>query len=239
MSVNLLDVKDVRVFYDKVEALKGVSLDIEKGEVTAALGANGSGKTTLLRTVCGLKAPTSGEIWFNGQSIKGRKPEQIVRAGISMVPEGRKLFRYMTVKENLMVGAYIHSSNDDLIKNSLDSVYYHFPVLEGRTRQLAADLSGGEQQMVAMGRALMSNPKMLLLDEPSMGLSPVMKREIAQIIEDIHQGGISIILVEQNTVMALKMAGKVYVMQTGRIIAKGSPEELRRNDRIREIYLGG
>jgi len=235
----MLQVKEVRVFYDKVEALKGISLVLKKGEMAAVLGANGSGKSTLLRTICGLKIPATGELWFDGQDIKGRKPQEVVKMGIALVPEGKRLFPYMTVLENLLVGAYIHSSDKAAVERSLGVVCGHFPILDERKGQLAASLSGGEQQMLAMGRALMAQPRILLLDEPSMGLAPFMKKEIGKIVKIINQDGVSIMLVEQNAVMALKMVNKAYVMQTGKIIAQGTPSELGQDDQIRKAYLGG
>jgi branched-chain amino acid transport system ATP-binding protein len=235
----MLEVKEVRVFYDKVEALKGVSLTLVKGEIAGVLGANGSGKSTLLRTICGLKVPRTGEVLFDGKDIKGKKPQEIVKMGIALVPEGKRLFPYMTVLENLLVGAYVHSSDKPAVGRSLANVYGHFPRLEERKGQLAVSLSGGEQQMLAMGRSLMAQPRILLLDEPSMGLAPFMKKEIGKIVRSINLEGVSILLVEQNAVMALKMVSKAYAMQTGKIIAQGTPSELAQDDQIRKAYLGG
>ncbi len=235
----MLEVKEVRVFYDKVEALKGISLRLEKGEIAGVLGANGSGKSTLLRTICGLKIPSEGAILFDDQDIKGRKPQEIVKMGIALVPEGKRLFPYMTVLENLLVGAYVHSSDKLAVGRSLAVVYGHFPILDERKSQLAVSLSGGEQQMLAMGRSLMAQPRILLLDEPSMGLAPFMKKEIGKIVKSINREGVSIMLVEQNAVMALKMVSKAYAMQTGKIIAQGTPGELAQDDQIRRAYLGG
>ena len=234
----LLDIKNLIVHYEKVEAVKGVSMGVEEGSITCLLGANGAGKSTILRTLSGLKGPTSGEIWFQGRRIDKLPPQNVVKAGISHCPEGRRVFPFMTIMENLMMGAYTRKDRA-AIKQDLERVYGHFPVLKERTKQAAGTLSGGEQQMLAMGRALMADPKLMLMDEPSLGLSPLLVREIAKIITEIHAEGVSIILVEQNAVMALKLADKGYVLETGKIAIEGTGKELLDNPHVKAAYLGG
>jgi len=233
----LLDVRNIKVHYGKVEAVKGVSLQVEEAEIVTLLGANGAGKTTLLKTISGLKHPTSGEIWFSGQRIDRNQPSRIVRMGIGHVPEGRRIFPDMSVEDNLLMGAYVRSDGEG-IKQDLRELYGHFPRLKERRRQRAGSLSGGEQQMLAIGRALMCRPRLLLMDEPSIGLSPVMVDEIASIITTINQQGLSVLLVEQNAVMALRLANRGYVMETGRIVLGGERDELLNNDKVKRAYLG-
>ena len=234
----LLDVKDITIHYHKVAAVRNVSIEVEEGGVVTLIGANGAGKTTTLRAISGLKHPTTGEIWFEGQRIDRLVPEKINRLGIAQVPEGRRLFPQMTVLENLLMGAFLRGDVDE-INRDLEGVLGHFPILKERRKQAAGTLSGGEQQMLAMGRALMSNPKLLLLDEPSLGLSPLMCAEIARIIKDIHDEGRTIVLVEQNARLALALAQKGYVLETGNIVLKGDAKDLRENEQVKKAYLGG
>jgi len=233
----LLEVKNLIVHYYKVAALKGISFNVEEGTVVTLIGANGAGKTTTMRVITGLKYPSSGEIWFKGHRIDRLSPDKIHASGISLVPEGRRLFPEMTVMENLKMGAYLRKDTNG-IQRSLESVFEHFPCLKERTRQAAGTLSGGEQQMLAMGRALMSDPELLLMDEPSMGLSPLMVAAVAKIIRDIAAAGRTILLVEQNARLALALALKVYVLETGKIILSGSSRELREDEKIKKAYLG-
>jgi branched-chain amino acid transport system ATP-binding protein len=232
----LLAVEGLHLAYGGVQALRGIHLGLEDGAVVALLGANGAGKSSTLRAISGLQAPTAGVIRFRGESIVGRKPRDIVALGIVQVPEGRHLFPRMSVRENLELGAYLRS--DAEIRADIDRVFGHFPALAGRQRQEAGSLSGGEQQMLAIGRALMARPKLLLLDEPSLGLSPVMVEEIATIIAEINRAGISVLLVEQNAEMALEVASRGYVLETGRVAASGSAAELLASDAIKRAYLG-
>jgi branched-chain amino acid transport system ATP-binding protein len=234
----LLDVKDITVHYQKVDAVRNISIEVEEGEIVTLIGSNGAGKTTTLRTISGLKHPTSGEIWFKSQRIDRFAPEKINKTGIAQVPENRRVFPYMTVAENLEMGAFLRRDTDGM-QRDLEGVFTHFPILKSRQKQLAGTMSGGEQQMLAMGRALMSNPKLLLLDEPSLGLSPIMCLEIAKIIRDIHREGRTIILVEQNARLALALAQKGYVLETGNIVLEGDAKELRENEKVKKAYLGG
>jgi branched-chain amino acid transport system ATP-binding protein len=234
----LLEIKDLRVHYGKAEALKGISLQVDEGEVVSIIGANGAGKTTILRTISGLKKPTSGEIRFQGKRIDGKPAHEVVKLGIAHIPAGRMVFAPMTVLDNLKIGAYLQKDKFQIARD-LDTVYQHFPVLEQRPRQLAGSLSGGEQQMLAVGRALMAAPKLLLMDEPSVGLSPILVAEISRIISDINQAGISIILVEQNARMALRLAKRIYVLQVGTIVLEGDASELINNELVKKAYLGG
>lgn len=233
-----LEIKDLRVHYGKVEALKGISLEIGEGEAVALMGANGAGKSTTLKAVSGLKKITSGEIRLEGKRIDKISPQDIVKLGVVQIPEGRRLFPNMTVLENLLLGAYLRKDRDG-IKKTLEDIYGHFPVLGQRRRQRAGTLSGGEQQMVAIGRALMAKPKLLLLDEPSIGLSPVVVAEIGRVIMDISQGGIAIFLVEQNARLAFKLSQRGYVLETGRLVLHGSTVELASNEYVKKAYLGG
>lgn len=233
----LLEVKNLTVHYYKVAALKGISFNVEEGSVVTLIGANGAGKTTTMRTISGLKHPSSGEIWFEGQRIDKLPPERINRLGIAQVPEGRRVFPQMTVMENLKMGAYLRRDTA-AINRDLESVFEHFPRLKERTGQAGGTLSGGEQQMLAMGRALMSNPKLLLLDEPSLGMSPLMIVEVAKIVRDISKGGKTILLVEQNARLALALSQKGYVLETGSIVLEGASKELIKNDQVKKAYLG-
>jgi len=233
----LLEIKNLNVHYGMAEALKSVSMSIAEGEIIALIGANGAGKTTTLRTISGLKTPTSGGIWFQGQRIDGLPAHHIVKRGIAHIPEGRVVFAPMTVLDNLKMGAYLRKDKAKVTED-LEAIYQHFPVLKERRNQLSGSLSGGEQQMLAIARALMSSPQLLLMDEPSMGLSPVMVEEVSNIIQDINQSGISIILVEQNAQMALELANRAYVLEVGRITIEGNAQQLASDNRIKEAYLG-
>jgi branched-chain amino acid transport system ATP-binding protein len=233
----LLDIRDIRVQYGKVEAVRRVSLQVGEKDIVTLLGGNGAGKTTILKTISGLKQPTSGEIWFSGQRIDRDQPSRIVKMGIGHVPERGRLFPDMSVEDNLITGAYVRKDKEG-IKQDLQWLYRHFPVLKERKGQRAGSLSGGEQQMLAISRALMCKPRLLLMDEPSMGLSPVMVDEIASIIADINQQGISVLLVEQNAGIALRLANRGYVMETGRIVLSGESGELLNDERVKRAYLG-
>jgi branched-chain amino acid transport system ATP-binding protein len=234
----LLSVKDIRALYGKLEAVKGVSLEVDEGEIVTLLGANGAGKTTVLKNISGLKPPTSGEIWFAGRRIDTSRPSHIVRMGISQILEGQRVFRDMTVESNLTLGAYIRKDRQST-KADLEEVYQRFPRLKERKKQKAGSLSGGEQQMLAIGRALMSRPKLLLMDEPSIGLSPIMVNEIASIIKTLNKQGISVLIVEQNAAVALRLADRGYVMETGKIVLGAKREELLDDERVKKAYLGG
>jgi len=234
----LLEVKDLWIHYRVAEAVRSVSIAVEAGEIVGIVGANGAGKTTVLRTISGLKKATSGEIWFEGQRIDGLPPDRIVELGIGHSPEGRRLFHSMKVIDNLMLGAYLRKDKAE-IRRDLDSVYEHFPILKMRASQLAASLSGGEQQMLALARALMSKPKLLLLDEPSLGLSPLLMAEVARIIENINKTGVSVVLVEQNTRIAFKLSDRVYVLEVGKVILEGKTSEIVQDERVKKAYLGG
>jgi branched-chain amino acid transport system ATP-binding protein len=233
----LLKIKDLRCHYGGAEVLRGISLEVEEGSIITIIGSNGAGKTTILRTISGLKAPSSGEILFQGERIDRRLPQDIVKRGIVHVPEGRGLFPYMTVLENLKLGAFLQK-NRDQIGSDLEKVFNHFPRLQERRGQQAKTLSGGEQQMLAVGRALMSNPSLLLLDEPSLGLSPMNVQEIGRIVRNINERGISVILVEQNARLALGLANRGYVLETGNIVLHGEAEELMHSEHVRKAYLG-
>jgi len=234
----LLCVKEIRTFYGKLEAVKGVSLEVDEGEIVTLLGANGAGKTTVLKAISGLKLPTSGEVWFSGQRIDRSQATQIVRMGISHILEGQRVFRDMTVESNLTLGAFVREDREG-IKADLQEVYEHFPILKERKKQNAGSLSGGEQQMLAISRGLMSKPRLLLMDEPSIGLSPLMVNEIASIIRTINKQGISVFIVEQNAAIALRLADRGYVMETGKIVLGASRDELLRDGRVKKAYLGG
>ncbi|MFP7298511.1 ABC transporter ATP-binding protein [Neobacillus niacini] len=234
----MLKIEDINVYYGNIHALKGVSLDINQGEIVTLIGANGAGKSTLLKTISGLLKPKNGNILFEGQSISGKVAQSIVKQGLSHVPEGRRVFANMSVEENLELGAYLRKDKQG-IKEDFEKVYHLFPRLLERRKQLSGTLSGGEQQMLAMGRALMARPKLLLLDEPSMGLAPLLVKTIFRIIEEINQTGTTILLVEQNANMALSIADRAYVIETGKIVISGSSEELNQSDQIRMAYLGG
>jgi len=234
----LLELKAIEVRYGKVQALKGVSLAVPAGGCVTIIGANGAGKTTTLRAISGLVPLSGGEIRFEGAKISGLPPEKIVRLGIAQVPEGRRCFPELTVRENLMVGAFLRRDRAGIARD-LEQVYQRFPRLRERSGQMAKTLSGGEQQMLAIGRALMSAPKILLLDEPSMGLSPVMVQEIARIIVAIRRTGVPVVLVEQNAELALRLAEEAYVLETGTVALSGRAAELHENEHVRAAYLGG
>ncbi len=235
----LLEVKDITVHYFKVPAIRNISIQVEEGEIVTLVGSNGAGKTTTLRAISGLEHPTTGEIRFSGQRIDQLPPYKINALGIAMVPEGRRVFTQMTVLENLLTGAFLRKDKEGIQKDLEEVVFRHFPRLKERTKQAAGTLSGGEQQMLAMGRALMSAPKLLLLDEPSLGLSPIMCGEIAKIIQNIYAEGKTVVLVEQNARLALALAHHAYVIETGNIVLSGKAEQLRENDDVKKAYLGG
>ena len=234
----MLEITNLHVHFGVIHAIKGISLSVNDGEIVTLIGANGAGKTTTLRTISGLKKPTEGTIFFNGKDITHLSAQERVTLGISQVPEGRRVFSSMTVLENLELGAYLRKDKDGIARD-LNMVFERFPILEKRKKQAAGTLSGGEQQMLAMGRALMSRPKLLCLDEPSMGLAPLLVQEIFDIIKDINEKGTTVLLVEQNTNMALQIAHRAYVMETGRIALSGTGEELLQSDEIKKAYLGG
>ena len=238
MAEIMLKIDNIHVYYGAIHALKGVSLEVHKGEIVTLIGANGAGKSTTLRTVSGLLAPKSGSISFLGENIAGMPAHEIVKHGISQVPEGRRIFAEMSVQENLEMGAFTRKDKAGVAQD-FDIVYNRFPRLKERRKQQAGTLSGGEQQMLAMGRALMSRPKLLLLDEPSMGLAPLLIKEIFSIIEDINREGTTVLLVEQNANMALSIAHRAYVMETGRITLQGAAKELAASEDVRKAYLGG
>ena len=238
MAEIMLKIDNIHVYYGAIHALKGVSLEVHKGEIVTLIGANGAGKSTTLRTVSGLLAPKSGSISFLGENIAGMPAHEIVKHGISQVPEGRRIFAEMSVQENLEMGAFTRKDKAGVAQD-FDIVYNRFPRLKERRKQQAGTLSGGEQQMLAMGRALMSRPKLLLLDEPSMGLAPLLIKEIFSIIEDINREGTTVLLVEQNANRALSIAHRAYVMETGRITLQGAAKELAASEDVRKAYLGG
>ena len=233
----LLEIKDIHTYYGNIHALKGISLTVEKGEIVTLIGSNGAGKTTTLRSICGLQKPRHGSILLEGEDIVPFKAHQIVTKGVAMVPEGRGIFARLTVAENLDLGAY--TRNDRLgIQKDLDRVYSIFPRLKERQRQVAGTLSGGEQQMLATGRALMTRPRLLLMDEPSMGLAPVLVEAIFDVIKVINKEGTTILLVEQNALMALSIADRGYVIQTGQIVLQDTASNLKRNEMVQRAYLG-
>lgn len=234
----MLEVKDLNVHYGVIHALKGISLEVRQGEIVALIGANGAGKTTLLHAISGIQKKSSGDILFEGSSLNKAGVRKIVSQGITQVPEGRRIFSGMSVYENLMMGAFLRKDKEG-IKADLKNIYSRFPILEKRSGQDASTLSGGEQQMLAMGRALMARPKILLLDEPSMGLAPILVKEIFRIIREINEQGTTILLVEQNARMALSIADRAYVMETGNIVLSGTGEELAQSPDIQKAYLGG
>jgi branched-chain amino acid transport system ATP-binding protein len=233
----MLEVKDLRVHYGTVEAVKGVSFRIDAGTIVSLIGANGAGKSTILRALTGLVRPSAGDLRFENMSLLDLAPHQIVRLGIAHVPEGRRLFPKMSVFENLKMGAYLQS-NKAQVTATLDMVYEHFPILKERGRQRAGSLSGGEQQMLAMARALMNKPKLLLLDEPSIGLSPIMTAEIGKIVRQINALGVTIVLVEQNAMLALTLAQYGYVLETGSLVMQGKAQELLQDEGVKKAYLG-
>jgi branched-chain amino acid transport system ATP-binding protein len=234
----LLEIKNLQVSYNVVQVVKDISLKIREGRIVTLIGANGAGKSSVLKALSGLKRPSGGEIIFRGKQINGWKPAAIVKAGIAQVPEGGKVFAKLTVGENLRAGAYLRRDKDK-IKSDYERVYKHFPILKERTRQVAGTMSGGERQMLAFGRALMNGPELLVLDEPSLGLSPIMVQTIFKIIRAINQEGVTILLVEQNAKKALEVADHAYVIETGQVVLEGPAEEMIDSKEIRKSYLGG
>jgi len=233
----MLKVTDINVYYGPIHAIQGVSFDVNEGEIVSLIGANGAGKSTILKTISGLLRTKTGEISFLGQKINTTAPHAIVHSGIAHIPEGRRVFQRMTVEENLEMGAFTQPSSS--IPKSLEHVYELFPRLKERRKQIAGTLSGGEQQMLAMSRGLMSKPKLMMLDEPSMGLSPILVQQVFDIIKTLHAAGTTILLVEQNAQMALSIADRAYVMETGKIILTGTGEDLANSDDVRKAYLVG
>ena len=236
-SAPLLKVDDIHVYYGSIHAIKGISFEVREGEIVTLIGANGAGKPTTLNTVTGLLKPRMGMISFNGENIVGMGASRIVVKGMALCPEGRRVFQQMTVRENLEMGGFTRPADE--IPASLEDVFMRFPRLKEREKQVAGTLSGGEQQMLAMGRALMSKPKLLMLDEPSMGLAPILVEQIFDIIKELHRAGTTILLVEQNAQMALSIADRAYVLGTGKITISGSAADVLADDRVRAAYLGG
>lgn len=234
----MLSVKNLDVYYGSIHAIKNISFEVQEGEIVTLIGANGAGKTTTLHSISGLVKPKSGEITFCGSNLMAIEPHKIIRLGLAQVPEGRRIFAKMTVQENLEMGAYIRNDGG-MIEKDYERIFERLPRLKERRRQIAGTLSGGEQQMLAIGRALMCNPKMLLLDEPSMGLSPLLVGEIFEIIQDVNKTGMTVLLVEQNAKKALEIANHAYVLETGSIAMEGEADELANNEKVRKAYLGG
>ena len=234
---SVLTVEDINVYYGAIHALKGISFDVNKGEIVTLIGANGAGKSTTLHTISGLLRSKTGDIQLLGESIAKTPAHKIVAKGISHVPEGRRVFQQMTVEENLQMGAFV--TDPSRIQHNLEYVYTQFPRLKERTKQIAGTLSGGEQQMLAMGRSLMIDPELLMLDEPSMGLAPILVDQIFDIIKNLNKNGTTILLVEQNAQMALSVADRAYVIETGRITLSGTGEELAKSEQVKKAYLGG
>jgi branched-chain amino acid transport system ATP-binding protein len=234
----LLEIKELWVHYGSAEAVRGVSIEIPEGSIVTLLGANGAGKTTTLRTISGLKKASKGEVWYQGQRIDSLPPHEIVRRGIAHVPEGRQLFYSLTVKQNLLMGAFLLKTKAEF-NSKLEALCEHFPNLANRLNHRGSDLSGGEQQMVAVARALMSDPKLLLMDEPSIGLSPILVNEVATIIKEINMLGVTVVLVEQNARMALRLANTAYVLEVGRVALSGEAAKLAKDDAVVTAYLGG
>jgi len=232
----MLKIDDIHVYYGAIHAIKGVSFEVKEGEIVALIGANGAGKSTILKTVSGLMHPRSGKITFMDEDITHMDAYKLLRHGLAHVPEGRRIFLQMTVQENLDMGAFIHK---DVSKDDLDRVFDLFPRLKERRKQIAGTLSGGEQQMLAMSRALMSHPKLMMLDEPSMGLAPILVDQIFSIIKELHAAGTTILLVEQNASKALEIADRAYVLETGSVTLSGTGQELSQSDEVRKAYLGG
>jgi len=233
----LLTLENVHVSYGGVQALKGISFDVQEGQIVTLIGPNGAGKTTTLRTTCGLVAPRAGRIVFDGKDIKEMSPPEIVRAGIAMVPEGRRMFGKLSVRENLRMGAWVRRDSAQ-VERDMERLFELFPILEERCSQRAGTLSGGEQQMLAIARAMMSGPKLLLMDEPSLGLAPILVSELFRSISQLHKVGLSILLVEQNCRMSLKVADYGYVLETGNIVLEGTAKELISNPRVQQAYVG-
>ncbi|MFZ2446504.1 MAG: ABC transporter ATP-binding protein [Syntrophobacteraceae bacterium] len=234
----MLTVKSVHTYYGNIHALKGVSLHVRQGEIVTLVGANGAGKSTLVNTICGMAKPARGRIEFSGEPIEGLAPENIVKKGIALVPEGRQIFSAMTVEANLLMGGFIHRGNPARVREDMDRLYERFPILRSRNRQLAGTLSGGEQQMLAISRALMSRPRLLVLDEPSMGLAPLMVKMILEIIRELKDEGRTILLIEQNARAALKIADRGYVLEIGKVVLQGEGQELLEHREVRRAYLG-
>lgn len=234
----MLEIKDLHVHYGGIHAIKGITLKVEEGSIVSLIGANGAGKSTTLRTICGLKEATRGSITYKGVELTKLDTSQIVKLGVTMVPEGRRVFSNITVYENLLAGAYLRKDKED-IKKDIEYVFELFPRLRERINQRAGTLSGGEQQMLAIGRALMSRPKLLLLDEPSLGLAPVIVKEVFKLIKRIHEEGVTILLVEQNAYEALKLCDYAYVIETGTIVLQGPGKKLLEDERVKKAYLGG
>ncbi|MBN1977412.1 MAG: ABC transporter ATP-binding protein [Anaerolineae bacterium] len=234
----MLEVNDVHAYYGNIHALKGISLTVEEGEIVTLIGANGAGKSTTLNTICGLLHPRSGTIRLEGEEIHTLPAHKVVGRGVSQAPEGRRIFGRLTVRENLEMGAFLRSDPEG-IQRDMRRVFDLFPRLEERRRQLGGTLSGGEQQMLAIGRALMAHPRLLLLDEPSMGLAPLLVEDIFRVIRQLNEEGTTILLVEQNALMALSVAGRGYVLETGQVVLAGTAAELRENPQVQEAYLGG
>jgi branched-chain amino acid transport system ATP-binding protein len=237
MAMALLEVDNIHTFYGSIHALKGVTISVEKGEIVTLVGGNGAGKSTTLNTICGILKPRSGDIRLDGESLNPLKPHHIVAKGISQSPEGRRIFGRLTVTENLEMGAYARSDGRG-ISQDMERVFSTFPRLRERAGQVGGTLSGGEQQMLAIGRALMARPRLILLDEPSMGLAPILVQEIFSVIREINQQGTTILLVEQNANMALQVAARGYVLETGQVALQGSALELRENPQVKAVYLG-
>jgi branched-chain amino acid transport system ATP-binding protein len=237
----LLEIRDINTYYGNIHALKGVSLHVDRGEIVTVIGGNGAGKTTLLNTISGVLHSRTGEILFEDQRIGRLSPDKVVRVGISQVPERRQVFSTMNVLDNLLLGAYLRRGRDkkDEIRTDLNSVFEIFPVLKDRQKQMGGTLSGGEQQMLALGRGLMAKPKLLLLDEPSLGLAPLLVREIFRVAGELREHGTTILLVEQNARAALRLADRGYVLETGEVVVEGSSEELLHDERVQKAYLGG
>lgn len=233
----MLKVDDINVYYGSIHAVKGISFEVNEGEIVTLIGANGAGKSTTLNTVAGLLRPKRGTIEFEGESLTGIPAHKIVSKGIALCPEGRRVFLQMSVRENLEMGAF--TRDDSEAKETIETVFERFPRLKERENQSAGTLSGGEQQMLAMGRALMSKPRLLMLDEPSMGLAPILVEEIFDIIDELHKSGTTVLLVEQNAQMALSIADRAYVLETGTVSMSGTAAELANDDRVRKAYLGG
>ena len=237
MSEPLLKVEDINVYYGAIHAIKGISFEVNEGEIVTLIGANGAGKSTTLKTISGILHSRGGDVLFDGNDISHIAPHKLISMGIAHVPEGRRIFQQLTVKENLEMGAYTRPNSE--VKESLENVYERFPRLKERQKQVAGTLSGGEQQMLAMGRALMSRPKLMMLDEPSMGLSPLLVQQIFDIIKELNQAGTTILLVEQNAKMALSIADRAYVLETGKIVMEGDAKSLLSDASVKKAYLGG
>ena len=235
--MSLLKVDNIHVYYGAIHAIKGISFEVNEGEIVTLIGANGAGKSTTLNTVAGLLRPRSGQVTFDGKNLAGVPASKVVSLGMALCPEGRRIFQQMSVRENLEMGGYTRPASE--IEGSLEDVFQRFPRLKEREKQVAGTLSGGEQQMLAMGRALMSKPKLLMLDEPSMGLAPILVEQIFDIIAELHAAGTTILLVEQNAQMALSIANRAYVLGTGKITMSGAAADVLADDRVRAAYLGG